>query len=62
MGAVVFVVRLAVLALQAGPDLSTNANAVSDLNGGDLVTDLDCLADDLMSYAERESGYLAPST
>lgn len=59
--AVVLVVRLAVFALQAGPDLSTHANAVSNLNGRDLVADLDGLADDFVSYAERETG-LAPPT
>lgn len=61
MGAVVLVVRLAVFALQAGPNLSTDTNAVSNLHRGDLVTDLDSLADDLVSDAERETG-LAPST
>ena len=51
MRAVVLVVRLAILALQAGPDLSTDAHAVSDLDSGDFVADLDCLADNFMSYA-----------
>ena len=50
--AVILVVGFAALALQAGSDLSTNTNAVADLNGRYLVTDFDSFANDLMADAE----------
>ena len=61
MRAVVLVVRLADFALQASPDLSTDTNAVSNFDGGNLVADFDGLADDFVPYADREIG-LTPST
>ena len=49
MRAVVLVVRFAVVAFKAGLDLRAHANAITDLAGGDFVTNADCLANDLMS-------------
>jgi hypothetical protein len=60
--AVVLLVRLAVVAGKIGADLSTNTSAVTNLNLGDLGADLDNLADDLVSYAERQRNVLSPST
>ena len=54
MRTVVLVIRLAKLALQAGADLGTNSNAVSDLDGGHLVADFDGLANDFMTNADWE--------
>ena len=54
--AIVLVIALALRALQAGPDLSANANAVALLDGLDLGPDLDSLANNLMSYADRQRG------
>lgn len=52
VGAVVLLVVLALVASKVGANLSTNTGAVSNLDSGDLVTDLDDLADNLVSYAE----------
>ena len=57
MRAVVLVVRLAKLALQTGTDLSANTNAVSNLDGCHLVTDLDSLADNFMTNADWERAF-----
>ena len=61
MWAVVLVVALALFALQARPYLCSNADSVANLDGLHLVTDLDGLADDLVSdtYWQRA---VAPST
>ena len=54
MRTVVLVIGLAKLAFQAGADLGTNSNAVSNLDGGHLVADFDGLADDFMTNANWE--------
>jgi len=51
--AVVFVLVVAELALQARRDLGTNTNTVADLDLADLVTNSDSLADDFVTNAER---------
>lgn len=61
MRAVVLVVTLALRALQAGPDLGSNANTVTLLDGLDLGADLDGFADDLVAYADGQ-GSTAPAT
>jgi DNA-binding MarR family transcriptional regulator len=62
VGAVVFLVVLALVASKIGTDLSTNTSAVSNLDAGDLVADLDDLANNLVSYTERQRELLAPSS
>jgi len=52
--AVVLIVAFAVLALQAGLDLSTNTNAVANLDSRHLITNFDGLANHLMSDTERQ--------
>jgi len=61
VGAVVLLVRLAVYALSARPDLSTNTDSVALLELGDLVTDLENSSYNLVAHAKRK-GCLAPST
>lgn len=60
MRAVVLIVGLAELALQAGLDLSADTNTVSNLDGRHLVTDFDRLANDLMTDANGERA-IAPT-
>lgn len=60
VGAVVLVVTLALLASKVGANLSTNTGTVANLDLGDLAADLDDLANDLMSYAERKRNVLSP--
>ena len=62
VGAVVLLVGLAVVAGKIGANLSTDTSAVSNLDAGDLVTDLDNLADNLVSYAKRKRKLLSPSS
>jgi hypothetical protein len=62
VGAVVLLVVFALVASQVGTDLSTNTGTVTDLNASDLVSDLDDLSDDLVSYAERKRDLLSPTT
>jgi hypothetical protein len=62
VGAVVFLVVLALVASKIGTNLSTDSGAVSDLDSGDLVTNLDDLANNLVSYAERQRKFLSPSS
>ena len=52
MGAVVLIITLALLALQARPDLSTDSDAVTDFDGLDLVANLDGVANNLVSDAD----------
>jgi len=52
MWAIVLVIALADLAFQASPDLSTNPNAVSDLDSGHFWSGPDDLADNLMSNTD----------
>lgn len=61
VGAVVLLVGLAVVAREVGTDLSTNTNAVSDLDVFNLGANLDGLANDLVSYAKRERDVPAPA-
>lgn len=62
MRTVVLIIRLAVLALQAGRDLGADAYAVTNLDASrTLVADLDSLADDFVTYAERHWGF-SPAT
>lgn len=58
--AVILVVGFAHLALQTCFDLSANADAISDLYGGDLITNFDGLANDLMTNADWERA-IAPA-
>ena len=60
MRAVVLLIRLAKLALQARPDLSADTNAVPDLDGAHSVTDLNGLANDFMANADWKRA-LSPS-
>jgi len=62
VGAVVLLIRLAVVAGQIGTNLRTNAGAVSNLELGDLGANFDDLANDLVSYAKRQRNVLSPST
>jgi hypothetical protein len=62
VGAVVLHVVLAVVACEIGTDLSSNTNAVSNLDLGDLAANLDGLADDLVSNAERKGNIFSPSS
>ena len=59
--AVVFIVAFANLAIQACPDLGSNAYPVPNLHRRHIVTDFDSFADDFMAHAEREIGF-APAT
>ena len=59
--AVVLLVALAVDALSAGTDLSTDTDSLTLLELLDLVTDPDDLADDLVSNTKRKRS-AAPST
>ena len=52
MGAVVLVLALAQVALQACPDLGTDTDAVSLLNERNVLADTHSLADDLVANAE----------
>src|SRR5690606_23505597 len=51
--AIIFIVALAVVALQATPNLRANTDTVSLLHGGDLGTGLENLADDFVADDER---------
>jgi hypothetical protein len=62
VGAVVLLVRLAVVAGQIGTNLRTNTSAVANLELGDLGADLDDLSNDLVPYAERQRDVLSPAT
>ena len=60
MRAVVLLIRLAKLALQARPDLSADTNTVPHLDGAHFVTDLNGLANDFMANADWKRA-LSPS-
>jgi hypothetical protein len=62
VGAVILVVRFAVRAGQIGRDLCTNTSTIADLKPGDLRSNFDDLADNLVSYTQRERNVLAPAT
>lgn len=53
MRAVLLVLALADIALEAGPHLGTNADAIALLDLGHVLTDLDGLADHLVTDTER---------
>ena len=57
MWAVVFVIRLANLALQACRDLSTNTNPISHLHRRDFVAYFDRLANDFVTNAKRQRNF-----
>lgn len=59
--AVVLIIRFAVLALQAGPDLCPDTDPVSDLDGRHFVADLDGMANDLVANAKWKACF-APAT
>ena len=52
--AVVLIVALTLLALQARPDLSSNTDTISDLAAGHFVSHLDSMADDLVTNANGQ--------
>ena len=54
MRTVVLIIRLAKLALQAGADLGSHSNAVSNLDRGHFVADFDGLANDFMTDTDWE--------
>ena len=60
--AVVLVIRFADRAREVGTDLSANTNTVSNLDVLDLGANSDGLANDLVSYAEREWNVCSPTT
>ena len=62
VGAVVLLVGLAVVASKIGANLGTGTDTVADLVLGDLGSNLDNVANDLVSYTEGEGNVLAPST
>lgn len=53
-GAIVLIVRLAHLAVQACPDLCTHPNTISNLDSRHLIAHFDCLADNLVTNAKRK--------
>lgn len=54
--AVVLLVGLAVAASQVGANLGTNTDTVADLDGLDILSDLDSTANNLVTDAEWEWG------
>jgi hypothetical protein len=60
LGAIVLVVALALLAFHAGLNLCSNTDAVTDLDCGNLGSNLDGLANDLMTDAQGER-HLTPT-
>ena len=61
MWAVVLIVILAVITLQARPNLSSYAHSVADLDCLNFVADCDRMTDDLMTDAYRQ-GSFAPTS
>lgn len=62
MGAVILLVRLAELTLQACLNLCTHTNAVTNLDGRHLVADLDGLADDFVADADWKGAFSPPAS
>ena len=54
MRTVIFIIRFAKLALEAGADLSANTNTVPNLNGCHLVANFNSLANNFMTDADWE--------
>lgn len=61
VGAVVFLVGLAVVAGEVSADLGADADAVADLQVLDLGAGLYDFTDDLVTHAEGERDVLAPA-
>ena len=61
MRAVILVIVLAVLAFQASPDLSTNTNAISNLDFFYVLTNFDGTSDDLVAYTDGH-GCITPAS
>jgi hypothetical protein len=61
MRAIVFVVRLANLTLQACPDLSAHPSSVANFECLHLLANTNDFSNDLMAYTERKIG-LAPTS
>ena len=59
--AVIFVVRLADVALKAGADLSSHAHPIANLHSRNLVADTNGLANDLVAY-DQWQGSISPSS
>ena len=57
LGTVVFVVRLALSALEARADLGTHAHTIPNLHRCDTLSDLDSMTDHLMADAKRQRGF-----
>ena len=57
LGAIIFLVRLADLASEASLDLSSYANSIANFDGGDLVTNLDCLANDFVADTDWQRSF-----
>lgn len=62
VGAVVFLIGLAVVASQIGADLGPRTDTVADFMPSDLGSDLNDAANNLVSYAKRKRNLLTPST
>jgi hypothetical protein len=62
VGAVVFLVVLALGACKIGTNLSADTRAVTNLDLGDLGADLYDLSDNLVSNAEGKGDLLSPSS
>ena len=60
--AVVLLVGLALVAGKIGADLGTRSNTVANFVLGDLGSDLDDTANDLVSYAQGKGNVVSPST
>lgn len=60
--AVVLLVGLALVTGKIGADLGTRSNTVANLVLGDLGSDLDDAANDLVSYAQGKGNVVSPST
>lgn len=61
MRAVVLIVRLANIALEAGSDLSTHAHTITHFASRHLITNPNCLTNDLVAYANWQRS-LAPAS
>jgi hypothetical protein len=61
-GAVVFLIRFAIGAIQISANLRANTSPVANFEVFDFRADLDNFADNLVPYAEREWNIFAPAT
>ncbi len=60
MRAVILIIGFAYLAIQASPDLSSDANTVANLDRGHFITDLDGLPNDFVTHTHWQ-GRFSPS-